>query len=109
MNGKNIHPLLFLCVPAVLSQDDGSYSWTDGWPVFFTQWGPGEPTNIQGEGCVSMRVSPAFYGTWNDTKCNLQKPFICKISSGMEPTETGLSSLLFPHSLSLSFLLKQDV
>uniref|UniRef100_A0A8C7XMY9 C-type lectin domain-containing protein n=1 Tax=Oryzias sinensis TaxID=183150 RepID=A0A8C7XMY9_9TELE len=42
---------------------DGSYSWSDGWPVFFTQWGPGEPTNHRQEGCVSMHASKWFHGT----------------------------------------------
>ncbi|KAM6975835.1 uncharacterized protein LKV04_015092 [Tautogolabrus adspersus] len=66
-------------------KDDGSYMWTDGWPVFFTQWGPGEPSNIKDEGCVSMHGSRAFHGTWNDTKCDLAKPYICKISSEKPP------------------------
>ncbi|RVE65935.1 hypothetical protein OJAV_G00121150 [Oryzias javanicus] len=64
---------------------DGSYSWSDGWPVFFTQWGPGEPTNHRQEGCVSMHASKWFHGTWNDTKCDQAKPYICKISSEKPP------------------------
>ncbi|XP_023194031.1 macrophage mannose receptor 1-like [Xiphophorus maculatus] len=66
-------------------QEDNSYMWTDGWPVFFTQWGPGEPSNIQDEGCVSMHASIWFHGTWNDTKCDQAKPYICKISSVKPP------------------------
>ncbi|XP_047200502.1 macrophage mannose receptor 1 [Hippoglossus stenolepis] len=66
-------------------QDESSYSWTDGWPVFFTQWGPGEPSNIKDEGCVSMHASRVFHGTWNDTKCDQAKPYICKISSETPP------------------------
>ncbi|XP_024917706.1 macrophage mannose receptor 1 isoform X1 [Cynoglossus semilaevis] len=66
-------------------KDDGSYYWSDGWPVFFTQWGPGEPTNIKDEGCVSMLVSRFFYGTWNDTKCEVAKPYICKITRETPP------------------------
>lgn len=65
------------------TQDDGSYMWTDGWPVFFTQWGPGEPTNVEDEGCVVMHGSRYFHGTWNDTKCDIAKPYVCKISSGL--------------------------
>uniref|UniRef100_A0A8C9SL77 C-type lectin domain-containing protein n=1 Tax=Scleropages formosus TaxID=113540 RepID=A0A8C9SL77_SCLFO len=52
-----------------------SYSWSDGWPVFFTNWGPGEPTNEKGEGCVSMHSSPHLHGVWNDTLCNSAKFF----------------------------------
>ncbi|KAG7499177.1 macrophage mannose receptor 1-like [Solea senegalensis] len=71
-------------------KDDGSYSWTDGWPVFFTHWGPGEPTNIKDEGCVSMHsTSHHFYGTWNDTKCDQAKPYICKITSEHPPPTPG--------------------
>ncbi|XP_068609207.1 uncharacterized protein [Brachionichthys hirsutus] len=66
-------------------QDEGVYAWTDGWPVFFTQWGPGEPSTNQDGGCVSMHGAPAFHGTWNDTRCDLAKPFICKISSEEPP------------------------
>ncbi|XP_023264465.1 macrophage mannose receptor 1-like [Seriola lalandi dorsalis] len=66
-------------------KDDGSYMWTDGWPIFFTQWGPGEPSNIKDEGCVSMHASRVFHGTWNDTKCDQAKPYICKISSEKPP------------------------
>lgn len=75
-------PVLLLINPPPSFQENGSYTWTDGWPVFFTQWGPGEPSNINGEGCVAMHGGAVFHGTWNDTKCHLAKPFICKISSG---------------------------
>ncbi|XP_062410864.1 macrophage mannose receptor 1-like [Sardina pilchardus] len=66
--------------------DSDSYTWSDGWPVFFTHWGPGEPTNIKGEGCVAIH-SPVgyFYGTWNDTACDVAKPYVCKISSDKPP------------------------
>lgn len=33
-----------------------------------------------------------FHGTWNDTKCDLAKPYICKISSGMPHQLAGLGS-----------------
>uniref|UniRef100_A0A3Q2YEL3 C-type lectin domain-containing protein n=1 Tax=Hippocampus comes TaxID=109280 RepID=A0A3Q2YEL3_HIPCM len=62
---------LVLC--DLVLQDDGSFAWTDGWPVFFTQWGPGEPDNLKDEGCVSMRGSPLFHGTWNDTRAPLPR------------------------------------
>lgn len=76
-------------------QDDGSYMWTDGWPVFFTQWGPGEPTNIKDEGCVSMHASRMFHGTWNDTKCDLEKPYICKKTSGTSSIRIELFFFLY--------------
>ncbi|KAL2099694.1 hypothetical protein ACEWY4_004088 [Coilia grayii] len=63
-----------------------SYSWSDGWPVFFTHWGPGEPTNREGEGCVSIHA-PAHHldGTWNDTACDAAKPYICKTTTETIP------------------------
>uniref|UniRef100_H3CQ11 C-type lectin domain-containing protein n=1 Tax=Tetraodon nigroviridis TaxID=99883 RepID=H3CQ11_TETNG len=77
--------------------ENGSYTWTDGWPVFFTQWGPGEPSNINGEGCVAMHGGAAFHGTWNDTKCDLTKPYICKISSeSPPPTPAPGNGMCFP-------------
>ncbi|TNN28169.1 Asialoglycoprotein receptor 2 [Liparis tanakae] len=32
-----------------------------------------------------MHASPAFHGTWNDTRCDLAKPYVCKISSETPP------------------------
>uniref|UniRef100_A0A672FCS0 C-type lectin domain-containing protein n=1 Tax=Salarias fasciatus TaxID=181472 RepID=A0A672FCS0_SALFA len=63
--------------------------WSDGWPVFFTQWGPGEPSNLQDEGCVSMHAAFPFHGTWNDTDCAVAKSYICKISYGTAPSVPG--------------------
>uniref|UniRef100_A0A8C5A8N1 C-type lectin domain-containing protein n=1 Tax=Gadus morhua TaxID=8049 RepID=A0A8C5A8N1_GADMO len=67
-----------------LRRKSASYTWTDGWPVLFTQWGPGEPSFRPGEGCVSMHSS-LYHGTWNDTRCDDAKPYVCKISSGTPP------------------------
>uniref|UniRef100_A0A8C2PSA1 C-type lectin domain-containing protein n=1 Tax=Cyprinus carpio TaxID=7962 RepID=A0A8C2PSA1_CYPCA len=67
-----------------------SYKWSDGWPVFFTHWGPGEPTNHEGEGCVSMHAPSHFIqGTWNDTACAAAKPYICKITKGKADKRHG--------------------
>ncbi|KAM8872531.1 uncharacterized protein ACB058_004460 isoform 1-T1 [Synchiropus picturatus] len=66
-------------------KEDDSYMWSDGWPVFFTNWGPGEPSNIKGEGCVSMHASRFLHGTWNDTDCDQAKAFVCKISKENPP------------------------
>ncbi|MGH0164673.1 UNVERIFIED_CONTAM: hypothetical protein FKN15_047304 [Acipenser sinensis] len=66
-------------------QGDGSYTWVDGWPVFYTHWGPGEPTNHNEEGCVTMHSPPLFHGTWNDTSCSQKQAYICKITSEKPP------------------------
>lgn len=73
----------FLCA------QDSSYTWSDGWPVFFTHWGIGEPSNVASEGCVAMHGARFFHGTWNDTKCDLAKPYICKITTGREKKGPG--------------------
>ncbi|XP_072570731.1 uncharacterized protein [Paramormyrops kingsleyae] len=65
--------------------EDGSYKWSDSWPVFFTHWGPGEPSNHKDEGCVSMHSSWHLHGVWNDTACTTTKHFICKITSEKPP------------------------
>ncbi|XP_037401967.1 macrophage mannose receptor 1, partial [Pygocentrus nattereri] len=66
--------------------DGDTYQWSDGWPVFYTHWGPGEPTNHKGEGCVSMHGRSHFIqGTWNDTACEVTKPYLCKITFESPP------------------------
>uniref|UniRef100_A0AAR2JVV3 C-type lectin domain-containing protein n=1 Tax=Pygocentrus nattereri TaxID=42514 RepID=A0AAR2JVV3_PYGNA len=63
-----------LSVPSCLHR----YGWSDGWPVFYTHWGPGEPTNHKGEGCVSMHGRSHFIqGTWNDTACESIVQLLC--------------------------------
>ncbi|XP_072020262.1 macrophage mannose receptor 1-like [Amphiura filiformis] len=32
----------------------GEYSWVDGWPVYYTNWGTSEPSRGPGEGCVAV-------------------------------------------------------
>uniref|UniRef100_A0A4W6C4N0 C-type lectin domain-containing protein n=1 Tax=Lates calcarifer TaxID=8187 RepID=A0A4W6C4N0_LATCA len=69
---------------------ENQYAWSDGVSaVLYTNWNDKEPNNAGGadEGCVSMHASRFFHGTWNDTKCDQAKPYICKISSGTAHTE----------------------
>nr|XP_034345452.1 low affinity immunoglobulin epsilon Fc receptor isoform X6 [Arvicanthis niloticus] len=45
---------------------EGEFLWTDGSPMSYSNWNPGEPNNGgQGEDCVMMRGS----GQWNDAFC----------------------------------------
>ncbi|XP_062868150.1 macrophage mannose receptor 1 [Trichomycterus rosablanca] len=78
--------------------DSGSYQWSDGWPIFYTHWGPGEPSNHADEGCVSMHGRSHFIqGTWNDTDCKVAKPYICKIShESIPPTPPPGDGECFP-------------
>ena len=63
-------------LPLPFLQTDGEYRWSDDWPEIYTNWGAGEPG--AGEGCVAMEAD----GTWNDTLCDRNMPYICKIASG---------------------------
>ncbi|XP_013364613.1 PREDICTED: low affinity immunoglobulin epsilon Fc receptor isoform X2 [Chinchilla lanigera] len=48
---------------------EGEFIWTDGRPVDYSNWQPGEPNNAdQGEHCVMMLGS----GGWNDAFCRSQ-------------------------------------
>ena len=85
------------CLSVCLVQDD-TYSWTDGWPVLFTQWGLGEPSFHPGEGCVSMHSS-LLHGIWNDTRCEDAKPYVCKISSGRKRCTKQSTLKRFPGTL----------
>jgi len=41
---------------------EGSFAWSSGEPVIYTNWGPGEPNNIRGEDVAHM----GFGDAWND-------------------------------------------
>ena len=57
---------------------ESSFKWSDGSPVQYTNYMPGEPNDVfQQEDCVEMLKGSA---TWNDNHCNRQNPYICKIS-----------------------------
>ena len=56
----------------------GEYSWVDGWPVWYTNWGQSEPSRGTGEGCVAVE----FDGDWDDTDCSRKLMPLCKYSFG---------------------------
>uniref|UniRef100_A0A673H974 C-type lectin domain-containing protein n=1 Tax=Sinocyclocheilus rhinocerous TaxID=307959 RepID=A0A673H974_9TELE len=60
----------------LLQAGSDSYKWSDGWPVFFTHWGPGEPTDHEGEGCNCVEMY--HDGTWNDNNCVQKRGFVCR-------------------------------
>eukprot|EP00058_Branchiostoma_floridae_P028308 XP_002613799.1 hypothetical protein BRAFLDRAFT_85340 [Branchiostoma floridae] len=72
---------------------DRNWKWSDGSPVTYTNWGPGEPNNfflfrgIEGEKCagVYFKTGRDFFigphrkmGQWNDLNCNKEFSFLCK-------------------------------
>ena len=46
-------------------EDEGSFQWTDGSPVDYTNWAPGQPDNLADSDCVYLLPD----GTWDDAQC----------------------------------------
>ncbi|XP_790560.4 macrophage mannose receptor 1 [Strongylocentrotus purpuratus] len=61
--------------------EDTVYEWNDGWPVYYTTWGAGEPSGGEGEGCVEATT----LGHWDDTVCTKGQPYICKYTDTSMP------------------------
>ena len=55
---------------------EGSFVWTDGSPVTYTNWNSGEPNNIGDEDCTHM-FGPN--GLWNDIRCVTSYPSVIEI------------------------------
>uniref|UniRef100_A0A803SZJ7 Mannose receptor C-type 1 n=1 Tax=Anolis carolinensis TaxID=28377 RepID=A0A803SZJ7_ANOCA len=53
------------------------FEWTDGTPVTYTKWLPGEPTHATNrqEDCVVMKGKDGY---WADQQCDVKLGFICK-------------------------------
>ena len=61
-----------------LHRDDSNknqWIWVDGQKVTYSNWGVGEPNNINEE-CVVMNTSPS--GKWYDDRCSERRPYICE-------------------------------
>ncbi|XP_043244998.1 low affinity immunoglobulin epsilon Fc receptor-like [Amphibalanus amphitrite] len=60
----------------------GSWSWSDGTPVDFTDWASGQPENVGGvEDCA--HVGPRTWSLerqWHDNSCNREFPSVCQIT-----------------------------
>ncbi|XP_078670920.1 neurocan core protein-like isoform X3 [Branchiostoma floridae x Branchiostoma belcheri] len=76
-----------------LRRGRNSWIWTDGTPLTYENWRPGEPNNRPkmydllkgGENCVYMDSKGGGNlfkrwgrGGWNDSQCKYSHPFICK-------------------------------
>ncbi|XP_042329971.1 macrophage mannose receptor 1-like [Sceloporus undulatus] len=53
------------------------FEWTDGTPVTYTKWLPGEPTHASSkqEDCVVMKGKDGY---WADQECDVKLGYICK-------------------------------
>lgn len=62
---------------------DSHFEWTDGSPVDFVAWAPGEPNGDDGtELCVESYVHH-WPGLWNDHRCgDYGRTYVCKAAKG---------------------------
>ncbi|XP_063777611.1 macrophage mannose receptor 1-like [Pseudophryne corroboree] len=77
-------------VGLVSSDPDEGFTWSDGTPMGYQNWGYGEPNNYQGvEFCGEVKVY--FDLPWNDKNCEVPANWICELKKGVklkaEPTE----------------------
>ena len=58
--------------------NEGSFAWTDGSPNDFDAWESGFPIGTNGtpEDCVYSQ----FSGSWEDSECSTELPFVCSIA-----------------------------
>ncbi|MBX3226431.1 MAG: hypothetical protein KIT84_32780 [Labilithrix sp.] len=64
------------------TKSKAGWRWNTGEAVTAASWNASEPNNWDGnEACAEWLFAN---GRWNDTRCNLQQPFICE-SSGDKP------------------------
>jgi hypothetical protein len=61
----------------------GVWSWTDGKPFSYADWGQGQPSTEFGNDCVKVSMTNGF---WLATNCFEKYPFICIIPSLLGPT-----------------------
>jgi hypothetical protein len=52
------------------------FAWTDGSPITFGNWGPGQPDAFPGQDCVEKRQSQG--GLWYDQPCNNPHVYVCE-------------------------------
>jgi len=58
------------------------FLWIDDWPVFYTNWNSGQPTNIAHHDCVDVNNK----GLWSVKNCEDHLPFVCKTTTEIPPT-----------------------
>ena len=61
-------------IGATDGDEEGTFRWTDGTPLTYSNWDLGQPDDAIGEDCAQYWVS----GKWNDNNCGNQHYFICK-------------------------------
>ncbi|CAL4064253.1 unnamed protein product [Meganyctiphanes norvegica] len=60
------------------------FSWSDGWPMLLSNWGPGQPnTSLSDHRCAHINTHD---GLWYTGKCAGEMPYICKYKNASIPT-----------------------
>lgn len=55
---------------------DNVYAWTDGSPVLFGNWGPGQPDAFPGADCIEKRFEDGQL--WFDQPCDNARLYVCE-------------------------------
>uniref|UniRef100_A0A8C2SXV2 Macrophage mannose receptor 1-like n=1 Tax=Coturnix japonica TaxID=93934 RepID=A0A8C2SXV2_COTJA len=59
------------------------YLWTDGSPVYYTNWAKGSRSYYSKDDCVYMKKNPIEQaGKWKDEDCKASKSYICQRNTG---------------------------
>ncbi|XP_006815865.2 macrophage mannose receptor 1-like [Saccoglossus kowalevskii] len=70
-----------LWIGMAYNEESSEYKWIDGTPVYYTNWGSGEPSGGDDSGCVQSTTDG-----WDDTNCAELTGAICKIYLAPPPT-----------------------
>lgn len=64
---------------------DNTVEWFDGSPIHYSNWGIEKPEvgQLKGKVCIALRTTD---GVWQLSPCQEKKGFICKTTTGMNPS-----------------------
>jgi hypothetical protein len=62
---------------------DNTFVWTDGSPVVFGNWGPGQPDRFPGPDCIEKREGSGRL--WFDQPCTNVRAFVCERAITITP------------------------
>jgi len=57
---------------------EGSWKWSNGSGVSYTNWAPGEPNNSGNEDCMHYYIGGSQPNRWNDIPCGAAQPYMCE-------------------------------
>ncbi|XP_023201663.1 type-2 ice-structuring protein-like [Xiphophorus maculatus] len=57
------------------AQESKIWLWSDGTPMTYTNWCPGQPNGFFRQKCIQMNYSKKV--CWDDVKCSLKLPSVC--------------------------------